>query len=188
MRRGAVLTASAGAVAVAAYVAYRYFRKAWRVVRYFEAHGVEVRQSRIPNSGDGLFASRDFAAGDALGEYRGRVLTLLQAHRLEDRDYLMGGFGINAHVDARFAVDAPARYVNDHFDKSRLNAEFHKDKARKRALLVATRPIKRGEEIYASYGESYWTSRGIDPATGRPLPPAAGANKASATASTAAKR
>ena len=94
---------------------------------------------------------------------------------------MMGGFGINAHVDARFALDAPARYVNDHFDKSQLNAEFHKDKSKKRALLVATRAIKRGEEIYASYGESYWTSRGIDPATGKPLPQAARAAAAAAS-------
>ena len=68
--------------------------------RRWPALGVEVRRSRIPNSGDGLFAARDFAAGELLGEYRGRVLSLLQATRLQDRDYLMGGFGINAHVDA----------------------------------------------------------------------------------------
>ena len=36
----------------------------------------------------------------------------------------------------------------------------------KRAALVATRAIRRGEEIYASYGEGYWRARGIDPATG----------------------
>ena len=169
-RGGVLLAASAGAATalVAVYYARKYYRM-WRVVRLFQEEGVEVRQSRIPDSGNGLFASRDFAPGEPLGEYRGRVLSLLQAHRLEDRDYLMGGFGLNSHVDARFALDAPARYVNDHFDKSKLNAEFHKDKARKRALLVATRSIRRGEEIYASYGESYWTCRGIDPATGKPL-------------------
>lgn len=169
---GGLLAASAGAAAalVAAYVARRCYIKFWRrVVRRFEQQGVEVRPSLIPNSGNGLFAARDFEAGEPLGEYRGRVLSLLQAHRLEDRDYLMGGFGLNSHVDARFALDAPARYVNDNFDKSQLNAEFHKDKARKRAILVATRFIKRGEEIYASYGESYWTSRGIDPCTGNKL-------------------
>ena len=132
--------------------------------------GVEVRKSRIPNSGDGLFAARDFAAGELLGEYRGRVLSLLQATRLQDRDYLMGGFGINAHVDARFALDATGRYVNDHFEKARLNAHFEKDKVRKRARLVASRPIRRGEEVYASYGEGYWRARGIDPDTGEKLP------------------
>lgn len=56
-------------------------------------HGVEVRPSLIPNGGDGLFASCDFEADDVLGEYFGRVLSLLEATKLEDRDYLMGGFG-----------------------------------------------------------------------------------------------
>ena len=52
-----------------------------------------MRRSLIPNAGDGLFASRNFAKGEELGVYRGRVLSLLQAHKLENRDYLMGGFG-----------------------------------------------------------------------------------------------
>ena len=83
----------------------------------------------------------------------------------------MGGFGINAHVDARFAMDAPGRYVNDHFDARMLNARFDKNKPKRRAKLIAMRAIRKGEEIYASYGESYWRARGRDPATGEPLPP-----------------
>ncbi len=78
---------------------------------------------------------------------------------------------INAHVDAKFAVDCPARYVNDHFDASMLNAQFEKNKATRRAKLVATRAIRKGEEVYSSYGETYWRARGIDAATGLPLPP-----------------
>uniref|UniRef100_A0A7S0LDV9 SET domain-containing protein n=1 Tax=Coccolithus braarudii TaxID=221442 RepID=A0A7S0LDV9_9EUKA len=149
--------------------------------RRWWAHGIEVRQSLIPNSGDGLFATRGFAAGETIGEYYGQVLTLLQAHRLEHRDYLMGGFGINAHVDARFAMDAPARYINDHFDQTKLNARFEKLKPKRRALAVATRDIRAGEEIYASYGETYWRARGIDPSTGKALP-ASGENGPSSTA------
>ena len=156
------------AVAVATYLLLRR-RRAARVVRSWP-HGVEVRLSLIPNSGYGLFASRDFAAGEVLGTYRGRVLSLLQAHLLEDRDYLMGGFGINAHVDARFALSAEGRYVNDNFDKSQLNAEFEKDKVARTARVIAMRAIRAGEEIYASYGETYWRARGVDPDTGGPLP------------------
>ena len=122
--------------------------------------GLEVRASRIPNAGDGLFTTREFAAGEVLGEYYGRVLSLLQVMKLQNRDYVMGGFGsINVHVDARFALNSPARYVNDNFDTSALNARFDKLKAQRRARLVATRPIKAGEEVYASYGEAYWRAR-----------------------------
>lgn len=72
-------------------------------------------------------------------------------------------------MDARFALDAAGRYVNDNFDKTRLNASIEKDRAARRARVVATRPIRAGEEIYASYGETYWRARGIDPVTGGPL-------------------
>mmetsp|Transcript_7304 Transcript_7304/g.23262 ORF Transcript_7304/g.23262 Transcript_7304/m.23262 type:complete len:175 (-) Transcript_7304:420-944(-) len=130
--------------------------------------GVEARASSIPNAGDGLYATRHFSKGEVLGEYHGRVLTLYQATRLENRDYLMGGFGINAHVDARFALGSAARYVNDHFDSAKRNAHFIKDKRAKRAKLVAMRPIARGEEVYASYGESYWRARGIEYQAGAP--------------------
>ena len=118
----------------AAAIAYYYWWRRRPKRRW--AHGVEVRQSRIPAAGDGLFAARRFEAGAVLGEYRGQVLSLLQAYKLEDRDYLMGGFGLNAHVDARFALDAPARYVNDNFDPTKLNARFEKNKEAKRALLL----------------------------------------------------
>lgn len=125
--------------------------------------GVEVRPSRIDGAGDGLFTTRRFVVGEVLGLYYGRVLSLVEATRLSNRDYLMGGFGLNAHVDARFALDAPARYVNDHFDRDCLNARFVKSRAERRARLVATRTILPGEEVYAAYGQAYWRARGIDP-------------------------
>lgn len=115
---------------------------------------------------------------------------------------------LNAHVNAHFAMNAAARYVNDNFDKTMLNSRFEKNKARgtrspsrrpglprpralpvlarahgdsrraspvcqktRRATLIATRRIRAGEEIYASYGDTYWTARGIDPETGEPAKP-----------------
>ena len=87
----AVATGSVVAVSLALRLLYRQWQLAQPVRRW--PNGVEVRPSRIRGGGLGLFAWRAFAAGETLGEYRGRVLTLLQAHKLEDRDYLMGGFG-----------------------------------------------------------------------------------------------
>ena len=92
-------------------------------------NGVEVRPSKVRGAGDGLFATRAFEAGEALGEYYGQVLSLWQAMNLENRDYLMGGFGLNAHVNAHHALNSAARYVNDHFDRTKLNARFEKNKA-----------------------------------------------------------
>merc|ERR1719409_2289651 len=73
------------------------------------------------------------------------------------------------------------RYVNDNFDPAKLNATFEKNKVTRRATLMATQRIQAGEEIYASYGESYWKARGIDPETGKPLPAPAPAGAPSAS-------
>ena len=51
------------------------------------------------------------------------------------------------------------RYINDHADCSKINAEFVKDKKNRRANVTALRSIEPGEEIYASYGEGYWRLR-----------------------------
>ena len=172
LRKSACIAIGSAAVAVVARLLlrrYRRRRRAATTLRCWPDQGLEVRPSLIAGGGDGLFAARAFGEGEVLGEYRGQVLSLLQAYKLEDRDYLMGGFGLNAHVDARFALDAPARYVNDNFDPTKLNARFEKNKEAKRALLLATRRIEAGEEVYASYGESYWRARGIDASTGKPL-------------------
>lgn len=92
--RVAMGTAAVVAVVVPLlYRSYRRHRRAHSVLRRFPEQGLEVRPSLIPGGGDGLFAARAFAAGAVLGEYRGRVLSLHQAVLLENRDYLMGGFG-----------------------------------------------------------------------------------------------
>ena len=127
---------------------------AWRRLR--------VAPSTIKGAGEGLFATQDIAAQETIGFYRGEVLTLREAMALKDRDYLMGGFGPNAHVDASKAFAMPGRYVNDAFDPGRLNARFDKSRKTRSARVVALRDIVEGEEIFAAYGRSYWTARGFD--------------------------
>uniref|UniRef100_A0A7S0P2K7 SET domain-containing protein n=1 Tax=Calcidiscus leptoporus TaxID=127549 RepID=A0A7S0P2K7_9EUKA len=166
---GRLAIASAAVVLGLAALSAWYRRHAAVASRRCWPHGVQVRPSLIPNAGNGLFATRRFSAGEMVGEYHGQVLTLLQATRLEKRDYLMGGFGLNVHIDARFALNASARYINDHFDAKKINARFEKLKPQRRAIAIATRDIRAGEEIYASYGETYWRARGIDPLSGAAL-------------------
>lgn len=104
-------------------------------------HNVEVRQSHIPHSGNGLFALTAFNKGDVVCEYTGKVLTLLQAMKLSDKTYLMGGFGINCHLDARENPESLGRYINDPRNKSLENVEFVKLRKERRALVIATRNI-----------------------------------------------
>jgi hypothetical protein len=130
------------------------------------ARGLDVRPSQVPGAGDGLWTARAFATGEVLCEYRGRVLSLPAVLRLSvrERDYVMGGFGLNAHVDGRHDLNMLGRYVNDNGDRTMLNAEFDKLKPERRALVRALRPLVAGEEVFASYGEGYWRVRGAAPA------------------------
>ena len=51
---------------------------------------VEVRESLIPDAGNGLFAKRDFSSGDIVCEYTGKVLNLMKALKTENKTYMMG--------------------------------------------------------------------------------------------------
>lgn len=133
--------------------------------------GVAVAQSTIAGAGNGLFATRDFAAGETLATYYGEVLSFAKMALRENRDYIMGGFGLNCFIDAAQQLDCPARYINDCFEPSKINARFLKVASERRAYVIATRPLAAGEEVFASYGEEYWKPRGIDPTTGAPAEP-----------------
>jgi SET domain-containing protein len=52
-----------------------------------------------------------------------------------------------------------ARYINDGGDASAQNARFVKIPSRRRACVLAMRDIRKGDEIYASYGPLYWTNQ-----------------------------
>lgn len=62
-------------------------------------------------------------------------------------------------MDAGPHPDVLARYINDHIDASRHNVKFVKLKSELRALVLATGPIRAGEEVFASYGAVYWKNR-----------------------------
>eukprot|EP00756_Hemistasia_phaeocysticola_P029632 Hpha_TRINITY_DN16242_c0_g3::TRINITY_DN16242_c0_g3_i1::g.12823::m.12823 len=125
-------------------------------------YGLRVQASRIEGAGQGLFAATNIAQGTLLCVYSGTRRSLKEtadATAAKQSDYIMG-FGLRDHVDAGPHLDVLARYVNDTFTPGGHNAEFFKVKSDLRAMLVASRDIAEGEEVYAKYGESYWRPRG----------------------------
>lgn len=115
---------------------------------------LEVRPSLIPGAGCGLFTKALLRKDSVVCEYRGWQLTLVEVLQRRNRKYVMGGFGLNCHVDA--PPEVLARYINDSFNTSKLNCRFRKQKSLKYAQIIATRDIQAGEELYASYGSVYW--------------------------------
>ena len=140
------------------------------VASYLRGHALDcvaVRPSLIVAAGRGLFATAPIASGALICVYSGRVLTLKQVMELSvaERDYVMGGFGINKHVDASGETHAGvfARYINDNWnvEGGAPNVEFVKLRRQAKALVVASRRIEVGEELYARYGAGYWSARGV---------------------------
>ena len=122
------------------------------------AAALEVRASRINGAGLGLFATTDIAAHTVLCEYTGAELTLAEVAAIDDYTYV-GHIGLMCYIDAREHPDVLARYINDGGDESAQNVRFVALPSRRRACALATRDIRKGEEIYASYGASYWRTK-----------------------------
>ena len=72
----------------------------------------------------------------------------------------VGGFGLNVHLDAIDCPESFGRYINDIRVASMHNVKFLKLKEERKALVLALRDIKNGEELYVSYGESFWRGHG----------------------------
>lgn len=125
----------------------------------FEKHLV-VKKSRLPNAGKGLFTKRDIPKGTRVVEYKGRI----QPWRdVKDEDGINGYLmyiNRNVVINGLNALKTLARYANDAGGLVRVkgirnNSEFVSEG--KRCFIEATRNIKAGEEIFASYGREYWT-------------------------------
>lgn len=134
------------------------------------ALGVCVRTSNIPGAGLGLFATRDFAGGAAIGPYTGEVLTHEQRVQRYGPDgfapYMMRG-GEDWYVDAVGKDAGVMRFVNDgcgggadrYSDAevdARCNARVRVHHRQRQLWVTATRDIRAGEEILMYYGVTYW--------------------------------
>jgi len=123
---------------------------------------LQVRVSRIPDAGNGLFAKADLPAGTYLGYYDGLYITP-EVHSflytLDAWHYVMGlhpcalarlaGYsaidGVHGNVFTRMNY-APAPLQNVRFQKV-CWPPF--------VWIVTTRDIAAGEELYVDYGPNY---------------------------------
>lgn len=125
---------------------------------FFEKHLV-VKKSRLPDAGKGLFTKVDIPKGSRMAEYKGRIQPWRE---VKDEDGINGYLmyiNRNVVINGLKALKTLARYANDasglvRIEGIRNNSEFVSEG--KRCFIEATRNIKAGEEIYASYGREYW--------------------------------
>lgn len=114
-----------------------------------------VKQSQIPNSGNGVYTLQHIPKDTVIAEYLGKIVPC--SERIKDPDYTV-------YVNRKISIDAqyyPRCYmamINDTFGTDfAVNCKFKK--CGKRVHVIASSDIAPGEELFLSYGSAYWQSR-----------------------------
>jgi hypothetical protein len=135
--------------------------------------GLQVKPSTISEAGLGLFATRPFQAEELITFYQGQLISHQQAQVRMARGkgaYLATLVRMHEVVDGMRASDMKngcggASACNDASDGSGIknNAYFVVRRMPGRLLLRARHDIAEGDEIFCSYGRTYWRE-GTSPA------------------------
>lgn len=120
---------------------------------------LEVGPSQLPFANRGLFTRSAIPKDATIVEYTGRISSWADCNQMGgDNNYLY--YIDEEHViDASREDDSLGRYANDAHGLKRVrgllnNARFVEEGYR--VYIVATRDIRKGEEIFVSYGKEYW--------------------------------
>jgi hypothetical protein len=125
---------------------------------------VRIATSRLRDQnnepiGIGLFANKEFNKGAYLCLYGGERVLTSEAKKTDyvSRYVLQWG---KYSIDGSDFNSSFARFANDPIVKSKINAQLvkHENGTTQHPIfkLTATKHIKKHDEIYTSYGDSYW--------------------------------
>ena len=119
---------------------------------------IEVKESKLPNGGQGLFTKVDIPKGTRITEYKGKFTTWAEVEDLFDNAYF---FSIDDEtvINAMDDLTSFGRYANDAKGLSKVkglsnNADYMIEG--KKVFIDAVKNIKKGEEIFVPYGTDYW--------------------------------
>ncbi len=123
---------------------------------------ITLKSSRIPMAGMGVFASKDISKDTVIGEYKGKFLSDDEYWKLVNADewhYVMGldecsykfTNGIK-YIDGRFGnFTTRINFAPEEFQ----NVKFKKVCEKPYVVVIATKDIKKDDEIYVDYGPNY---------------------------------
>jgi SET domain-containing protein len=120
---------------------------------------LDIKPSNIKNGGSGLFSVQNIPKDTMIGYYKGDILS--GNNKVTDYSF---------QISKKYFIDAknfPRCYIamiND-ANKSEFenNCEFRiiekQIKKNSQICLYSIKDIKKGDELFASYGDEYWTTR-----------------------------
>ncbi len=121
-------------------------------------------QSQIPDSGMGLFTAIDIFEDEIIAVFKGEILTATQANKRAaegNNKYfiiLLDGSildSMHAKCFAKYANDALGSKNTSFKNNTRITLDDDNN-----VCIEATRKIIAGEELFCSYGKSYWKMHG----------------------------
>jgi len=125
---------------------------------------MEIRLSTVKGAGKGVFASVDIEQNTLIMSYIGTVSTNLSCDLTSDSNFHLGWFTTNK-VSKELIINTDrscnaARFINNWDKDHPENCTPVIGVADKEltVVLVATKQIKKGEELFYEYGDSYWNS------------------------------
>lgn len=120
---------------------------------------LDIKPSNIKNGGNGLFSLQNIPNETMIGYYKGDILS--GNNKVTDYSF---------QISKKYFIDAkefPRCYIamiNDAKNSQFVNnCEFRiiekKIKKNNKICLYSIKDIKRCDELFASYGDEYWTTR-----------------------------
>ena len=113
-------------------------------------------------SGLGLFAENDLRKDTVVCYYTGQEHSMKTSRRLDDRSYL-NQVSENLFVDPKPCPNIKARYINDCINPNGYNCYYKSNQSKRCVEVRAMRNIRKGEELFVSYGELYWSQAPFSP-------------------------
>lgn len=153
---------------------YQTYDPKFYVVEDSDYLDLEVKPSKIPHAGMGLFARKSYEAGEIIAEYRGPILDskFINDKMFDDESkmlYINEKYSIIGKSIAGYANDCvifPEKMSEGEYQEFKNNEglKLHPncaynaklDDTGNKIFLIAERKIEAGEEIYVSYGFDYW--------------------------------
>jgi SET domain-containing protein len=120
---------------------------------------LDIQLSNIKNAGNGLFSFQYIPKDTMIGYYKGDVLS--GNNKVTDYSFeISPKYFIDAKEFPRCFIAMINDAKNSQFEN---NCEFRiiEKKIKKNSIicLYSIKDIKKGDELFASYGDEYWTTR-----------------------------
>ncbi|MCX6296821.1 MAG: SET domain-containing protein [Bacteroidetes bacterium] len=119
-----------------------------------------IKNSQISNSGSGLYTAIFIYKDEVISLFKGEIINRLEAKNRSKKG--KDAYFINlldGSILDSMEVNCFAKYANDALgiakSKFKINSKISLDE-NDNVCIVALRDVKVGEEIFCSYGKSYW--------------------------------